>query len=82
MAVTLEQTPAPADSGSKQEEERGLHWRTEQIGRKLAALSGKGGAGKSTVTANLGAECQAGRCNGSAEGCVDDYGPAYHCSCR
>ncbi|MGA2326000.1 MAG: Mrp/NBP35 family ATP-binding protein [Bryobacteraceae bacterium] len=55
MAVTSEQTPAKADPDSKQEEERRLHQRMEQIGRKLVVLSGKGGVGKSTVAPNLAA---------------------------
>lgn len=55
MAVTSEQASEKVDSASKQEEERRLHERMEQIRRKLIVLSGKGGVGKSTVAANLAA---------------------------
>jgi Mrp family chromosome partitioning ATPase len=53
MVTESQQAPAKSDVNSRQEEERRLHERMEQIGRKLIVLSGKGGVGKSTVAANL-----------------------------
>jgi Mrp family chromosome partitioning ATPase len=61
MAATSEQTPGKTDPASKQQEERRLHQRMEQISRKLVVLSGKGGVGKSTVAANLAAALAARR---------------------
>lgn len=53
MVTESQHAPAKSDVDSRQKEERRLHERMEQIGRKLIVLSGKGGVGKSTVAANL-----------------------------
>jgi ATP-binding protein involved in chromosome partitioning len=53
MLAESQQAPVKANVNSRHEEERRLHARMEQIGRKLIVLSGKGGVGKSTVAANL-----------------------------
>ena len=60
MVTESQHAPAKADVNSRQEEERRLHERMEQIGRKLIVLSGKGGVGKSTVAANLAVALAAG----------------------
>jgi hypothetical protein len=52
MPTESQQAPAKSDVDSRQEEERRLHERMEQIGRKLIVLSGKAGVG--SVAASSG----------------------------